>query len=334
MNDSTTTLWQEPGVRYYLGICCAGIGVLFPVLNQRGVDLGSMYIILFVALFGVGALLARPPAGMMRSLLDSIALRTPLIFLVTLLVLFTTRENRVLMFAAGNLRLSDLLLCAGVLGFVAGHYRLQAVVRNVFPEAVTPAEEAEAERRRDPERRGDGETERQRDRERQTEDPVSPSLGLSISPSSSPPSRRSGNSVTPAEVGWLLLALPAWAALAQLLAEALPTSRGNPGLMPEAWRVVTLAWLLGAIGLLVSSMLDYYHRRNMSPAEATLYLQDVAWHETRREQRRINRWAAWGRLGCPQSIFSGMSDWTGFLALASLIAAGVMAAIYLIGLLE
>ena len=45
-----------------------------------------------------------------------------------------------------------------------------------------------------------------------------------------------------------------------------------------------------------SSVLGYLAWIRMSPAEATLYLQDVAWRETRREQTRINRWIAWAKL--------------------------------------
>jgi hypothetical protein len=302
MNPSMTSLWKERGVKYYAGICCAGMGVLFPVLNQRGVELGSLYVILFVALLGLGAILVRPPASVFRTILDGLAPRAPIIFLVTLFILLTMRENRPLMFAGRGIRLSDLLLCAGVLGYIAGHYRLQSVAKNVFPETA-----AEVERRADP----DAEPQRNQ-----------------------VTARRAGAAVTPAEVGWLLLSLPAWAGLAQLTAEMLPTAHANPGLLPEAWRAVTLAWLIGAMGLLVSGLLDYYHRRHMSPAEATLYLQDVVWQETRREQRRINRWAAWGRLRCRQSIFSASVEWLGFLVLALLSAFGVMALVYVISMLD
>jgi hypothetical protein len=34
----------------------------------------------------------------------------------------------------------------------------------------------------------------------------------------------------------------------------------------------------------------------MTAEEATLFLQDVLWKETRGEQRRLNRWSAWARL--------------------------------------
>jgi hypothetical protein len=48
--------------------------------------------------------------------------------------------------------------------------------------------------------------------------------------------------------------------------------------------------------LAVAALLRYLALRRMTPPEAGLYLQDVLWRETRREQRRLNRWLAWAWL--------------------------------------
>lgn len=98
------------------------------------------------------------------------------------------------------------------------------------------------------------------------------------------------------ELGLLLLSLPVWAGLAQLVWPLLPQRAGNPGLIVPVWRVVAMLWLMGGTGLVSAAVLDYWYRRRMSVEEATLYLQDTLWRETRGEQRRINRWSAWARI--------------------------------------
>jgi hypothetical protein len=62
---------------------------------------------------------------------------------------------------------------------------------------------------------------------------------------------------------------------------------------PLHWRLGLLAWVLLG-GLTVSAaVIGHLGWRRLSRAEAWLFLQDGLWHETRREQRRINRWRAW-----------------------------------------
>ena len=45
--------------------------------------------------------------------------------------------------------------------------------------------------------------------------------------------------------------------------------------------------------VIAATVLGHLGWRRLSPEEAALFLQDALWHETRREQRRINRWRAW-----------------------------------------
>jgi len=59
------------------------------------------------------------------------------------------------------------------------------------------------------------------------------------------------------------------------------------------WRLGILAWtLLGALAI-TAAVLGHLGWRRISPTEAEMFLQDGLWHETRGEQRRINRWRAW-----------------------------------------
>src|SRR5262249_50680176 len=112
--------------------------------------------------------------------------------------------------------------------------------------------------------------------------------------------RRSARGVTAPEIKRLLWTLPLWAVLAQLLWRVVQGGQGNPGLRAPVWHAVLLAWLLGLTGYVVASVIGYWQRRHMSVEQATLFLQDQLWAETRREQRRLNRWLAWGRRRPPR----------------------------------
>jgi hypothetical protein len=62
---------------------------------------------------------------------------------------------------------------------------------------------------------------------------------------------------------------------------------------PLHWQVGLLAWLLIGAWALAAAVISHLGWRRLSRAEAAVFLQDALWHETRREQRRINRWRAW-----------------------------------------
>jgi hypothetical protein len=163
--------------------------------------------------------------------------------------------------------LLDGLLCAAVLGYVAAHYRLQSILLDAFPP--------------DPRRRA----------------APAPRTGRFRLGSFRPPvvrQRRPAAWVTPSEAASLVYALPAWAALGWLVLRA-ASGGGNPGLLPAVWQAIRLAWLLGSAWLITAAALAYYRDRCRPPDEAALFLQDELWAETRREQRRLNRWLVWQR---------------------------------------
>jgi hypothetical protein len=94
----------------------------------------------------------------------------------------------------------------------------------------------------------------------------------------------------------LLLTLPLWAILAYLAWAILSLPWDVANMPPAMARLILLAWTVG-IGLFVASaLLGLWKRRQHSTAEATLFLQDTLWRETRGDQRRIQRWLAWERL--------------------------------------
>jgi hypothetical protein len=165
-------------------------------------------------------------------------------------------------FPVQRIGLNELVLAMGVLAYVMAHYRMQGLMLNIVP--------------RDPRLR------------------VGPSRWFRRPKLLS--HRRSGGLVTPHEVGWFLLCLPLWVLVGQLLWTVLAPPRIVFGLAPGPIRVILGAWSLG-LGIFVTiALLNLWRRRQNSPELAALSLQDVLWKETRREQRRLNRWLAWWRL--------------------------------------
>lgn len=67
-------------------------------------------------------------------------------------------------------------------------------------------------------------------------------------------------------------------------------------LMPTPGRLVLIVAVFGIPVLAVSVLLRSLALWQLSREQAALYLQDVAWQETRREQRRMQRWRVWARL--------------------------------------
>jgi hypothetical protein len=113
--------------------------------------------------------------------------------------------------------------------------------------------------------------------------------------------------VSAEEYTLLLIPLPLCAGLAEVCLALLPTRpvvldlplhwwQATARLPAAWWGALILVWMLSLGWLVVSSLLNYWGQRRMTPEEATVLLQDTLWHETRREQRRLNRWLAWARL--------------------------------------
>lgn len=165
------------------------------------------------------------------------------------------------------LQVPDILLSVSVLGYVVGHYRLQSLVLNVLP--------------LDP---------------RQRTGPPRWYVWPPTWHSGIQPTLRSGNLVTAREIGVLVIVLPLAAMIAQAVWAALAPPRPVFDFSPAVSRMLLLAWSLVPAVLCAAVIMSLWRRRHMGPEAAALYLQDVLWAETRREQRRLWRWAAWRRL--------------------------------------
>jgi hypothetical protein len=163
-------------------------------------------------------------------------------------------------------RLEDWILAGAVLAYFAAQYRLQALTLAVFPAEPRPAE---------------GESR----------------AGAKTAPSAATSKPlRDPRLAAPAELSWLVLAVPIWALLAQIGWILLP--RNGPAAYfdrehARIWQGIVMAWILGLGGWLAAGLLGYLRRRSMTGREATLVIQDVLWTESRREQRQVHRWLAW-----------------------------------------
>jgi hypothetical protein len=174
----------------------------------------------------------------------------------------------------------DFILCAAVLAYVAAHYRLQSLFVQIVPS--------------DPRRRKE----------------VPPGGGWRAvfrRKSRVVRQRRSAQGVAVPEIQRLLWTLPLGALAAQLLwgmvqllGRAVRAEPYEPDLPSSVWRAILLAWLMGLTGYVVAGVIGYWRHRRLSVEQATLYLQDQLWAETRREQRRLNRWLAWARRRPPR----------------------------------
>jgi hypothetical protein len=165
----------------------------------------------------------------------------------------------------GVLPPSDLLLAASLLTYAAAQYRLQGLVGRLFP--------SDPRRERAAARRGKG-----KDNKAEESQGRSPDL------------------VTARELVVLLPALAACAGLASLIWARLRVRETELEIADSSWQGILVLWLLGGGVLVVSALLRYLALRRMTPPEASLYLQDLLWRETRREQSRVNRWLAWAWL--------------------------------------
>jgi hypothetical protein len=161
--------------------------------------------------------------------------------------------------------LLDLVLGAAVLGYAMTHYRYLALVRHVFPP-----------------------------------DPHRPSGGRA-----DPGRRRSADLVSPREMVLVALSLPLWMGLAVVAwgwaVEDLPPL----DMSRELFRTLRLIWAVLAVVGATVVVSGYLRQAAATTTEAQLYLQDVVWRATRREQSHLNRWLVWARLRAQRSTEAG-----------------------------
>jgi len=243
-----------------------------PGLSQPGV---RAYVFLCLAALG-GVLLAQLDqgaglGGLLVFLVGLLGVLSRLHSAPVLYLLVLATQQFLRQLSLTTVEVSDVVMCGAVLAYVVAHYRLQGLVQNVVP--------------LDPRRR---------------EGPPRwhwwrlywlPRLASE---------RRSPRGVTPYEVPLLLLTLPAAALAAQVFWAGLTLPRAPPALPYPLWSMLLIFWSLGVGMFVVAVALRQWRRRQMTPEEAALLLQDVLWFETRREQCRINRWLAWAHFRSPR----------------------------------
>src|SRR5262249_56308012 len=98
------------------------------------------------------------------------------------------------------------------------------------------------------------------------------------------------------EIAWFVLQLPLFAVLAQGAWVLLGARRQLLELSPRTVQFLMLAWTLTLVLFVAGHFFRYWRLLPMDGMTARMLLQDVLWHETRGEQRRIGRWLAWWKL--------------------------------------
>jgi hypothetical protein len=241
-------LRSHPAVRNYMLLSLAALFVLVVCLVDRGLRWWS----LLPALIGCMSLLAPWSAG-------------PPLVLVSLtgLILSGTRYRWGYLYGVGMVvpTVMDLVLCAAVLAYVIGQYRLISLLRDVFPT--------------DPRRSRGG---------------ASPETA----------SRRPADLVTPKELALVVLALPLWTGLSVAAWRWLIDETPSLDIERDAWRGLLTAWAVIVVVGVVAAVAGYARQNTATPEEGLLYLQDQLWRDTRREQSGLNRWLVWARLRVQQ----------------------------------
>jgi hypothetical protein len=153
---------------------------------------------------------------------------------------------------------TDAALCALVLAYSAGQYRLTALTHSVFP--------IDARRRpvRVPRRNL-----------RQPRSPHLPRTGEIVA-----------LAITAAGVAVAV-------SLYWLILSVLPAP---PNMTRGLWRGLLLIFTVGLTTAGIGAVVVYLDWLKATPTEHLLFLQDQAWRETRREQNQINRYLTWARL--------------------------------------
>lgn len=107
---------------------------------------------------------------------------------------------------------------------------------------------------------------------------------------------RSEASLSASELLALIFPVPIFALLAEFVALLLKQHWTLIDLPPRWQQFLAVAWAILLALFLAAHAFRYWRRQQMDRVSAQVLLQDVLWHETRGEQRRINRWLVWKKL--------------------------------------
>jgi hypothetical protein len=183
---------------------------------------------------------------------------SPVLVLVTIAVPYFIEQQRGAAVRSGRfLDVGEVLVCIAALAYFIGHYRLVGLQIGVLP----------ADRRLRP-------------------DATTQAL---------PPHVRSEQSLNMTELAALIFVVPAFALLAQF-ASAFLKHQKMLDIDPRVNEFVMFVWFLLLGMFLAAHSFRYWRRVQMDRVSALLLLQDTLWHETRGEQRTIQRWLAWKKV--------------------------------------
>jgi hypothetical protein len=274
-NPFEQDLREEPGVRLYTGFCFAALLVMLLALLENGLGVWSLLPVMIGCLTVVAHWSVGPPLVLLFLGWLVAARANGLDPLASVFVLLAGRPGRSLVRLSrwqDTSTVADMLLCAAVLAYIIGHYRLLSLVGHIF--TPDPRREAALKKKR-----------------KGTAPPTTatdPEVALG--------QRRGAARVLPPEVVRLLLGVPVWLGLAYLIGEWLAEEPDRLEVGRPGWHALLV--IAGtAVALAVASAgLGYARQCSATPEEALLYLQDQVWRDTRREQSRINRWLVWARL--------------------------------------
>jgi hypothetical protein len=242
---------QNLAIRNYFLVCMAAMFVLLVLLLRRRLGPWSLAPVV-VGVMGTAIRLRFAPALTLIVLVGTIIALDPFleVFGMELEPLF------------------DGILSAALLAYFVAHYRLLGLAVAYFPADRGKRMESLAE---------------------------AASADSDVSP---PPSLRSPESISPFEMSWFIVSLPIWAVLAQLIRTPLAALGASLAghrrlefyeLRLSHWQGVIFVWTIGVTLFVLAGLLGYLIWRRRSAAAATLWLQDVVWRETSRDQQRVGQ---------------------------------------------
>jgi hypothetical protein len=239
----------HPAVRHYTLLCLGALLVL--TLGLAQLDIGGLALLPLLA--GSVAVAACWSVG------------PPLVLICLAGVLFVQlrTRGRGLLTGLPESFTADLAVSVGTLVYVVAQFRLQALVRYVFP--------PDYRRKR----------------------PRKPTPGLRLPPPEQP---RSPDLVGQAELLQLVLAALVFTALASAAWGLVVRKEPPLGFDFLEWQLLVVLWAGGTLFAVAGAVAGYLRWRRSTAAEDLVYLQDQLWRQTRREQGRLNRWLAWARL--------------------------------------
>ncbi|HBI41647.1 MAG TPA: hypothetical protein DDY78_02170 [Planctomycetales bacterium] len=246
-------LSSRPAVVAYTVLCLTALMAMVLALTENDHELIGILLVAGIAALGV---MARWRAA-------------PLLLLLGLAVLeLYHRATWSLYSRAADWQetgFTDAVLCAAVLAYSAGQYRLVALSHSVFPIDARRPPAANARNGRRP-------------------------------PPFDPRQRRSPHLPQPWEAPWLAIMAAGWALAVSLFWLVLSVIPAPIDMASGEWRGVLLIFVVGLTTAVLGGAAAYLNWFTATPTEHLLFLQDQAWRETRREQNQINRWLTWARL--------------------------------------